>query len=207
MPKWPCNAPSTRARSIFSRVMPSAPVRGENAEMKQQIERKQYMIDFISVVHKDTRSGKESKVVLLPMKDFPANLVDYLKKKYRLNDKKFEELLKENNIDIFDPRGGELEIKYYDVCWCPAKAVRKSISGKYISVFSLEDSLLLPLEEMPQAFFSYIKQVSNIPEYEMYYTFFKSNGFCGNNRFPKYGELRFNEKWFSWDEATEQIVE
>lgn len=39
------------------------------------------MIDFISIFTENTRNGKESKTVLLPIEKTPANLVNYLKKK------------------------------------------------------------------------------------------------------------------------------
>lgn len=170
------------------------------------------MIDFISIFTENTRNGKESKTVLLPIEKTPANLVNYLKKKFRLNDKMFEELLKENDIDAVDHRGGELEIKNYIVTWGPTKAVRKSTIGKYTGVFfdyfisesdNHHESILLPIEEMPQAFFSYIKENVDVSEYEIYYDFFRYYGFCGKARFPKEGQLKFEGKDFMWFEAME----
>ena len=171
------------------------------------------MIEFISISNEDTRNGKQSKIVLLPLEDSPANLVNYIKKRYRLNDKRFEKILKDNEVDIIDPTTGELDINYHNVFWVVEKAVRKSESGKYIGIsyskYESDDyyeSLFYPIEEMPQAFFSHIKSIANTSEYELYYEFFKSYGFYGKKWFPKQGDLIIDGKTFLWEEVTELDV-
>lgn len=168
------------------------------------------MKEFVAFVDENTRTGKETGYILLPLEDNTDNLISYLKTKYKLSDKKFEEVLRDNEVDGIDPIGGELSIKQYGVTWTKKQAENESESGRYVEVFSVINDIpewhLFPIEQMPQVLLSYITQKANITEEKLVKYLNRYYKYSVREGLPKSGDINLDEGWVSWSDATEWRV-
>ena len=168
------------------------------------------MKEFVAFVDENTRTGKESGYTLLPLEDNTDNLMCYLKKKYKLSDKKFEEVLRDNEVDSIDPIGGDLSIKQHLVTWTKKQAEDESEIGRYVEVFSMFNDnpewRLFPIEQMPQALLSYITQKANITEEKLIKLLNRYYKYGVRGELPKCGDIVFDDGWFNWSDATEWRV-
>ncbi len=140
-------------------------------------------------------------VELLPLQKDARNLIRYIKDKYGLTDSEFDELLRDNGINEFSPKGGDLCGEKLDICWMVERADENSPSGCYVFVIDENvPAVLLPQEGMPQNLMKYIEKEASVNEKDLLDSL-DEEGYLdddGNPDFPTNGSLYVNEILFNF---------